>query len=278
MGPPRDTAPQTYLRPPDAASRAARWLLVTCVALLGVAVLLLLLAPLLGPNSTLAGPFANLFGTRVSVQTGVVPTVAAPANAEATPATYLAVLPGYQLWLNDDFNAPSALTQQQAEPGQVASSVLVDRGVYRMQTPSGQLGWTLFDLAQTTSYHLETSAAVDAAFPGGAAGVIARFRGTGNFYLLSVDGSGASTVQLWLDGTPYTVQSSTAVTYGAGQPNRLAVEDDGQRLRFYANQVLVAEVVEPQLPFGRPGIAVIAAGLQDAVVDYDWIAIYRPQG
>jgi len=273
MGPPRDTAPQTYLRPPDSGSRTARWLLVTCVALLGVAVLLLLLAPLLGPNSTLA----SLFGTRIGVQTGVVPTLAAPAAAEAAPSTYLAELPGYQLWLNDDFNAPSALAEERSGAGQVASSVLVDRGVYRMQAPSGQLGWTLFDLAQTSSYHLETSATVDPAFPGGAAGVIARFGGAGNFYLLSVDGSGAAAVQLWLNGSPYTVQSSTAVTFGAGQANRLAVEDDGQRLRFYANQVLVAEVLEPQLPFGRPGIAAIAAGPQDAVVDYDWIAIYRPQ-
>ena len=113
---------------------------------------------------------------------------------------------------------------------------------------------------------------------GGAAGVIARFGGSGNFYLLSVDGSGASSVQLWLGGTPYTVQSSAAPAFAAGQANRLAVEDDGVRLRFYVNQVLVAEVLNPQLPFGRPGIAAVAAGAQEAVVDYDWIAIYRPQG
>ena len=62
-----------------------------------------------------------------------------------------------------------------------------------------------------------------------------------------------------------------------GQANRLAVEDDGSRIRFYVNQALVSEIVEPQLPPGRPGIAAVAPGPTAATVDFDWIAIYRPE-
>jgi hypothetical protein len=57
--------------------------------------------------------------------------------------------------------------------------------------------------------------------------------------------------------------------------NRLAVEDDGARVRFYVNQVLVSEIVDPQLLGGRPGIATVATSDAPATVDFDWIAIYR---
>lgn len=272
LDPERATAPDTYLRPPDETSRHAQWLLVVCVAFLGLAVLLLLLSPLAGETS-----LAYMLGTRSGTQTGA--TAATPPSTSPAPAlpAYLSALPGFQLWLTDDFAAPSQIAIERIDEGATATSLLVDRGVFRLQTPPNQMGWTLFDLAQNGAYHLETSATVDTLSPDGAGGVIARFDSPGNFYLLSLDGAGVSTLQLWLDGEVYTLQSSAAITNPAGQANRLAVEDDGSRLRFFVNQVLVAEILEPQLPFGRPGIAAIAAGGAAAIVDYDWMAIYRPQ-
>jgi hypothetical protein len=106
--------------------------------------------------------------------------------------------------------------------------------------------------------------------------VIARFDGPGSFYLLTVDGDGVASVQLWLDGVRYDAPASAALAAGAGQANRLAVADDGERLRFYVNQVLVAEVAEPQLPIGRPGLAALAPGEQASAVDFDWMAQRRP--
>jgi hypothetical protein len=159
----------------------------------------------------------------------------------------------------------------------VTAAVVTDIGVYRMQVSPNQIGWTLFDLVDTNLYHLETSATVSASTPGGAAGLLARFGGPGNFYLLTVDGSGAADVQLWSGGQSATLQSAPIVANPAGQANRLAVEDDGERLRFYVNQALVSEIVEPQLAAGRPGIAAVAAGPDAATVDFDWIAIYRPE-
>lgn len=271
LEPDRDTAPTTFIRPPDVDNtRPAQWLLVVCAALLAVAVVLLVLASLIGSNSTLAG----IFGTRLSVETGALP--GSPGKEPALPA-YLAAIPNFRLWLSDDFAAPSRIAPELAGEGKVNAAVIVDQGVYRMQVPASQLGWTLFDLGDTTSYHLETSAAVNPASPAGAAGVIARFGGPGNFYLLSVDGSGTVSVQLWLDGASFTLQSQEVIASPAGQPNRLAVEDDGSRLRFFVNQMLVAEVLEPELSFARPGIATVATAADAAVVDFDWIAIYRPE-
>lgn len=267
LGPPRDTAPATILRPPDAGSRSAQWLLVTCVGVLGFAVVLLLLASIFSPSSTLA----SLFGTRLRVQTAITPPAVTAATASPDD---LAALPGYQLWLRDDFTTPSQLT---ASGGQ-AGVTLVDRGVYRMQVTPRQVSWTLFNLAQTTSYRLETSATVDGASPEGAAGVIARFGGPGDFYLLTVDGAGAVNVQLWQQGIAYPVPVASTVAGAAGEANRLAVADDGSKLRFYVNQMMVAEVLEPQLPAGRPGLAAVAVGEQGAAVDFDWVAIYRAKG
>ena len=276
LGPPRETAPAAIVRPPDAGSHGAQWLLVTCVGVLAFAVVLLLVASIFSPNSTLAG----LFGTRLSVQAAITPPAITLPALEVKPALpgYLASLPGYRLWLSDDFAAPGPLTDAAGgEAGSQAGVVLVDRGVYRMQVTPQQLNWTLFDLAQTDSYRLETSATVDAAFPGGAAGVLARFNGPGNFYLFTIDGAGAANVQLWQEGTPYSIPAASITANAAGQANRLAITDDGQQLRFYANQVQVAEVPAPQLPYGRPGLAVVAPGDEEAAVDFDWLSIYQAE-
>jgi hypothetical protein len=272
LAPERETAPDAVMRPPDESSRTPHWLLVVCVGLLGVAVLLLLLGRIVNPNATLA----QLFGFPATIQTGQTITVNT-SNIKSTAAAYLAQLPGFRLWLTDDFAAPSKLAPAQAVPGQVNAAVLTDIGVYRMQVEPYQMGWTLFDLADLTSYHLETSATVSAETPGGAAGLIARFGGPGNFYLLTVDGAGTPSVQLWSDGQQVTLQAEPAVVNQAGQANRLAVEDDGTRIRFYVNQALVSEIVDPQLPPGRPGIAAAAPGAEAATIDFDWIAIYRPE-
>jgi hypothetical protein len=275
LDPERETAPDAVLRPPDDDSRAAHWLLVLCLALLGLAVLLLILARFVSPNTTLS----SLFGRPAITVAGPNEPTVAPANLDSgsSPAPYLRQLPGFRLWLTDDFGTPSQIAAAQAVPGQVDAAVVSDAGVYRMQVSPNQVGWTLFDLAGVDTYQLETSATVSAETPEGSAGLLARFNSPGNFYMLTVDGSGNASVQLWSDGQPVTLQSQPAVVNPAGQNNRLWVEDDGNRLRFYVNQAVVSEIVEPLLPPGRPGIAAVAPGAEAATVDFDWIAIYRPE-
>lgn len=278
LEPERETAPDAVLRPPDESSRTAHWLLVACVGVLGVAVLLLLVARAMNPDTTLASLFGwpSATATEQTEQDGQS-AATSTAAAGSSSAAYLAQLPGFRLWLTDDFAAPSEIAPAQAVPGQVNAAVVADAGTYRMQVSPYQMGWTLFDLAGNNSYHLETSATVSAETPAGAAGLLARFNGAGNFYILTVDGSGTASVQLWSEGQAATLQSAPAIINPAGEANRLAVEDDGSRLRFYVNQALVSEVVEPQLAPGRPGIAAAAPGPETATVDFDWIAIYTPE-
>jgi hypothetical protein len=285
LEPDRETAPDTFLRPPDESSRGAQWLLVLCMLLLGLAVLMLLLSRTLTPDTTLGSllgrPESAAIPETVADAGQLAGDVAAGIAANlpdgSTWPAWLAQLPGYEVWLTDDFVAPSRIAPQQSLPGRLDAAVVADIGVYRMQVSPNQMGWTLFDLEGTGAYHLETSATVSADTPGGSAGVIARFGGAGNFYLLTVDGDGAARVQLWRNGEAFDMQMRTVITNNAGQANRLAVEDDGQRIRFYINQILASEIVEPQLPPGRPGIAALAEGDQGATVDFDWIALYRPQ-
>jgi hypothetical protein len=73
------------------------------------------------------------------------------------------------------------------------------------------------------------------------------------------------------------VQTAIGAINRAGGANQLAVEDDGERLRFYVNGALMSEIAAPVLPAGRPGIAAIATGPDGGTVDFDWIALYRPE-
>lgn len=295
MGPPRDTAPAAVVRPPDAeAGGCARWLLVVCIALLALALVMLLVANVVQPGRTLAGLFgAPVVSTPVATPAspGEVAGALADNLAENLPGnlggnlaeniaalpTYVAQLPGFQLWVSDDFSAPSALAPPQAIPGQVNAAVVTDAGVYRLQVEPNQIGWTLFDLAGGGPYRLETSAAISSASPGASAGVIGRFNGAGSFYLLTVDGAGTAKLEQWVGGQPTTVQTAIGAINRAGSANQLAVEDDGTRLHFYVNGALMTEVAAPVLPLGRPGIAAVVPGPDPGTVDFDWIAIYRPE-
>src|SRR5215217_147912 len=117
LEPERETAPDAVLRPPDESSRTAHWLLVWCVGLLALAILFLLLGRIVNPNATLA----ELFGIPNAVESQ---TVAVNPNLRPTAAAYLAQLPGFRLWLTDDFAAPSQIAPAQAVPGQVNAAVI----------------------------------------------------------------------------------------------------------------------------------------------------------
>jgi hypothetical protein len=313
MGPPRDTAPVVVNRPPDAdAPGCAQWLLVTCAALLALAIVMLLLGRFLQPNRTLASIFnlptapaastaantaANNAANTAAAAAGEIAAnlpsnlggnLAAGVNAGLAALPQAAAnLPDLRLWLTDDFTAAGAVAPPQSIPGRLNAAVLADAAtglsVYRMQVEPNQMGWTLFDLAGAGASRLDTSATVVAPVAAGApagapaaAGVIARFNGPGSFYLLTVDGSGTAKVEQWLGGQPSTLQTAVGAINPAGAANQLAVEDDGRRLRFYVNGALMLDLAEPAIIGGRPGIAALTPGPDPATVDFDWIAIYRP--
>jgi len=266
LAPHRPTARTELLRPPDAGPNWLRWLLVFFLVLLLVAIMLLLAARFLDPATAWPPVWP---GATVATDRGAV-----TGNQE-----YVVDVPGYALWLNENFARAGAAFLPFAASDAGTAGVLPERGVYRMEVEPGQLVWSLVDMTMQNHFRLETGATVDLATPQGAVGVIARFDSPGNFYLFDVDGAGGHRVELWREGQPYSLQSaaSSAIVSPAGAPNRLGVEDDGDRLRFYANQVLVFEVVAPLLPSGRAGIAVRSTGDAGAAVDFDWLLIYAPE-
>lgn len=276
LAPDRETAPQSVQRPPDADNNLVRWLAVLCLSLLGLAVLFLIVARLLTPDTTWASMFAPRRGSAgaavATVQTGAASVATAASSSVAALAP-----PGYTLYVRNDFNGAGAATGEQRIEGQMVAGEFGNIGVYRIQAWPSQVGWTLIDPG-IAAYRMETSATLDPAVPAAVVGMVARFAGPGNFYLFGVDGAGAVTAQLWKDGKPLTVQALTAsgIARPAGQPNRLVLEDDGTALRFYVNEVLASTIPEPLLAPSRPGLAVVNTGASVATADFDWVAFYQP--
>ena len=267
LSPHRETARSAVQRPPDAGSRFPQWLLVACLMLLAAAVGILLAARTMDPTAT----WAELANWGRGGSTAGQPPV------DALP-DYLLAIPGYELWMTDDFTQVNANVAVSDASGQVKAAVLPAIGIYEMTVAPGQIGWTLFDVAQLPGYWFETSATVDETTPLGAAGIVGRFASAGNFYLFSVDGSGAASVQVWKDGQLFPMLPPTVlpVINRAGKPNRLSLQDADGKMSFFVNQNLLFEVVAPQLPSGRAGMAAISGG-DMATVDFDWVAIYAKE-
>ena len=266
LSPHRATAPNAVQRPPDAVSRYPQWLLVTCLALMAAAVGVMLAARAMNPAAT--WPW----------QPAQTSTATTPVPANTLPA-YAAPMPGYTLWMTDDFTQADSKVQQYELPGQMTATVLPEKGIYRLDVAPGQIGWTLFDLNALSNFQFETSATIDPTTPLGSAAIVSRFVSEGNFYLFRVDGTGAVTIELWKDGQSFTVlpQKVYPVVNRAGQANRLTLVDEGDQLYFYVNQALIHTVADPQLDRSRTGVAALSSGNDFATVDFDWVTVYNKE-
>lgn len=263
LSPHRATAPNAVQRPPDATSRFPQWLLLTCLVLMAAALGLMLTARAMNPEALWPWQVAQPTTTTEQIATSTMPEYAAP-------------MPGYTLWMTDDFSQANSNVQQYDVPGQMTATILPEKGIYRLEVAPGQIGWTLFDLDELSNVQFETSAVVDPTTPLGAAAIIGRFVTPGNFYLFRVDGTGAVTIELWKDGQAFTVLPSATfpVVNRAGEANRLTLVDEGNQLRFFVNQALIHSVADPQLDGNRTGVAALSSGNDFASVDFDWVTIY----
>jgi hypothetical protein len=131
-------------------------------------------------------------------------------------------------------------------------------------------------LDAVANYRLQTSVRVDAAAPGGYAGLIARYQDDRHFYLLAVDGEGRYAVQLQDGDAAVTVQPWTPAAFlnRAGSANSLTLEDTGTALRFYGNGMLLAEIDDPRFAPGHVGLAGGAQASDVADLRFDWLQLY----
>ena len=115
----------------------------------------------------------------------------------------------------------------------------------------------------------------------GYAGFLNRFYDNANYMLFAVDGEGRFNVMRQQNGIWNTLQpwTDSGAIQLAGEHNVLALEDDGQRIRFWCNDVLLLEMLaDPNTPLSD--VALIAGSKTSsssdvAEINYHWLKLYE---
>ena len=303
LEPNRPTAKAAIQRPPERStsiqrghSRWRSWLFTWLLVLLLVATVLLIAARIIGsPTSwvevrnTIGAWFGiEQFYTNRTVPRGTISdgiTVEGGAVDQPGAGNSGATLIEPRLLLFDDFSNPR-------ERLPLADEERIDRwlmgfvqneNVYRIRPWPGNVAWTVLTSVGNRPYRLETKVqinGIDQRVPRGYAGLLARYQDDANLYLFAIDGE--RRVQVWLqqDGVWQTILPwmSMATLNPAGRANLLALEDDGQSIRFFANEMLIYQLDNPVFPFGATGLVGGAEDVDLLDVDFDWLRVYEISG
>lgn len=258
LAPNRPTAQNAPRRPPRVnEAPGCLWWLVLLVAALIVVTLLLTGARLIdSPTSwpQVRSLAAGWFGS--------------PAQAVEGDA--------FRRLVADEFTHTDSVLPFADQPGNWSMGVVPNAGVYRLRIQPNRLGWSTVGIQQVGTFYAEVALTISEATPDGIAGLVVRYQPGNNAYLFAVNGRGEFQAQLLQTGafqalTPWL--PDMALNH-AGTANVLAVEDDGEMLRFFVNGILFYEVAEPQLPAGDLGIFGTAPADSSTEVDVDWLHIY----
>lgn len=262
LTPHRPTAKAAPMRPPKRllTEPQTRLLAVQIVAIAAVTALLIL-AKLVNSPTNWAQVRANV--SRLSPFAS--PSQMAPGELSEQ----------YRLLLEDDFSSGTPILVESSVPGQYVIGHVAADGVYRMRVWPNSLAWSSLGETCKTPIVLTTVAAVAAETPFGYAALLGRYRDTASFYLFAIDGQGQYAVRLRKDDQWITLRDWTPLLtlQRAGTANSLMLEDDGESLRFQANEELLFETSEPQLPFGGTGLA---GGAQSefSEINFDQFQLY----
>ena len=182
----------------------------------------------------------------------------------------------YVLRLADDFSQTNSPLVQGNRPNEWHIELSPTESVYRIEVWPNHLAWSLLGLAELQGYRLQTSVLVNEQTPGGYAGLIVRYQDERHFYLLAVDGNGRYQIQQQDGDEVITVQPWVMAPFlnRAGSTNLLSIEDDGDRILFYGNNMLIAELSTPAYPLGSVGLAGGAQGQAMAEMNFDWFQLY----
>ena len=265
LAPSRPTAKATTVRPPDFPT----------LPLPPVALALLLVAVVLVTMMLLA---ANLSGGLPSWWP-TWPGLAASVTRSEVSAPNLPTQ-DYVLRMADDFSHNTSPLMQGSRPNEWRTELIPAESVYAIEVSPNHLAWSLLGLTDLHDYRLQTSVLIDGKTPGGNAGLIVRYQDERHFYLLSVDGNGRYQI-LQQDGDAVvTVQPWVMAPFvnRAGSANLLTIEDDGNSIRFYGNNMLLAELSDPAYPVGYVGLAGGAQGQAVAKMRFDWFQLYDASG
>ena len=269
----RPTAREDLQRPPDSRAERTRdegrfpleWLLALLMMTLFGATLLLLAARLAGAPTQWSYVTALLGGSGSPAPT---------TGMDESPFT----VDGYRQLVAGGFGVDDYHFAPVDRPEQVRMETLPDEGLFRIQVQSGYTAWITPGSACLAPHRLEAHATVRREATDGYAGLVGRVVDSHNFYLFAVDGEQRYQVMLQRDGNWTTLRGWTpsALINPAGAANLLALDDDGQSMRFMVNgsELFATDIV--RLPAGHAGLA---AGAQSrtATIDFDWFGLYdRP--
>lgn len=261
LAPSRPTAKAAPQRPPDYQALPMPPVVLALLLVTVVLVTMVLLA------ANLSGGLPSWWPT----WTGLAATV----NRSVAPATDLPEQ-DYTLRLADDFSQNNSPLIQGSRPNEWRTELRPAESVYSIEVWPNHLAWSLLGLADLEGYRLQTSVLVNGETPNGYAGLIIRYQDERHFYILLVDGNGRYQVQHQNGDEVITVQPWVMAPFlnRAGSANLLTIEDDGDRVRFYGNNMLVAELDNLVYPLGFVGLAGGAQGQSSAEIRFDWFQLY----
>ena len=261
LAPNRPTAKATVVRPPDYQTLPFPPVVLALILVAVVLVTVLLLA------ANLSGGLPTWWPTWTGLASG--------ASRSATSAIALPD-PDYVLRLADDFSQSSSPLMQGSRPSEWRTELLPAESVYAIEVSPNHLAWSLLGVNDLQRYRLQTSVVVDGETPGGYAGLISRYQDERHFYLLSVDGNGRYQIQQQDGDEVITIQPWVMAPFlnRAGSANMLTIEDDGNNVRFYGNNMLLAELNDPAYPGGYVGLAGGAIGQAVAKIRFDWFQLF----
>ncbi|RLT37886.1 MAG: hypothetical protein DWI57_13015 [Chloroflexi bacterium] len=178
--------------------------------------------------------------------------------------------------LRDDFVQPVLGLAPEVVTKEWAMGFVGDLYQIRIEQP-GVLAWTTLGQIDLGAYRYDSSlmltgsSADNSAW--GYAGLLVRYQNDQNFYLFVVDGRGKFQVQAQENGNWRTLQpwSDSPLLATVGGENLLAVEDDGQQLRFYVGPELLFATNDLRLPVGDVGLLAGSRSQGTSRALFDWV-------
>ena len=280
--PPNPVPPPQPAAPAPKASGSRMWIVIAMIALLGLGLVGALVGGLLlimrsggtvalSPTSDVGGGLARLPTAAPRPTATLRPTATARPTVAPTPTA--APDRFSKIVLEDDFSDPkhSSLTEDKTDN---ATYSFVD-GAYaiNLKTPK-YIVWSPLE-----GDYSDAAIEVDTTFESGpaenAVGILFHFQDADNFYFFSISGSGSYSLDLYTkDGRQALIDwTDSPAIRGQGQPNRLRVETEGDRIRLFVNQTLLDEVSDSTFSKGALALAVNTFSKGDAGFTFDNLVV-----
>ncbi|MFW6068028.1 MAG: family 16 glycoside hydrolase [Chloroflexota bacterium] len=180
----------------------------------------------------------------------------------------------------DDFSDPLAGNWHLEGDEQGQAAIVDGQLVVHIQTPATAQFVTL-DEQIFTDFLLDVEATQIGGQVGGSYGVLVRMTGPGQFYRFEVTSNGEYVVERHDEAGNWERltedwQSSPAILQGLNETNRLRVAAAGSTLSFYANETLLAQVIDGTYERGAVALDAGTFNQSEMQVAFDNVVLRRP--